>query len=37
MVTGVYFALLCLFPSQPRGRWWPRWLSHDGDLPGKGV
>lgn len=37
MVTGVYLALVCLFPSQPRGRWWPAWLRHDGDLPGKGA
>jgi hypothetical protein len=38
MVTGVYVALVCLFLSQPRGRWWPAWLSHDGDhLPGKGA
>jgi hypothetical protein len=31
-------ALICLFLSQPRGRWWPAWLRHDGpDLPGKGA
>jgi hypothetical protein len=37
MVTGAYLALVCLFLSQPRGRWWPRWLRHDGDLPGRGA